>query len=129
MDTIFGGDGLFGFSGDIAQSYIWGHVALTAVTATFFTASIAFSMMAFRAVGQAKQAKAEADAAKRSAQDFAVEVRHLTAQVERALTNAEAGGAATLKTNPVRVGARRDTEEAEVEILPSNDGAPKSKAS
>ncbi|MEL6365317.1 MAG: hypothetical protein AAFR11_10815 [Pseudomonadota bacterium] len=125
MDGIFSGEGLFGFGGVVAESFFWGHVAIAGASAMMFIASFGFCAAAFRAVQDAKSARADAEAHKRSAQDLAVEVRHLTAQVERALARAEGGVAdpgRTSRSHPVRVGATRDTEEAEVEIIASNDG-------
>ena len=134
MDAIFSGDGLFGFGGATASSFMIGHFALAAATFAMFAISGGFSIAAIRNAREARDARADAEKHKRSAQDLAVEVRHLTAQVERALARAQAGaapverpaalaGGGAMGSNPVRVGAAKDTEEAEIEIIAAETAA------
>jgi len=121
-------DGFAAFAGDVMQTYFMAHVGLTAVTFIFVATAAAFSIASLGHLKQAKSAREEAFAAKRTAQDLAVEVRHLTAQVERALATAQTrgepaarpaklAGGDVMGANPIRVGAARDTDEADVEII------------
>lgn len=72
--------------GDVlADDALLAQVGLMAVSTILFLCSIIVCGMAFRAAGAARRAR-------REAVDLAVEVRHLTAQVEEA-TKRRAGGA------------------------------------
>jgi hypothetical protein len=79
-----------------------------------FICSFVLCIMAFKAAGAARRARNEAQAHMRSAQDLAVEVRHLTAQVEKAAARRTSANA---QPSPVRVSAAETTEEAEIEII------------
>lgn len=84
-------------------------ISFETFTILLFVASFVLCMMAFKAAGAARRARNEAAAHVKSAQDLAAEVRHLTAQVEKA-THRRASA-------PVRVGSSESTDEAEIEII------------
>jgi len=92
-----------GLGGLIADQAFLAQVGLMAVSSILFLSSIIVCAMAFRAAGAARSAR-------REALDLAVEVRHLTAQVEKA---AHRGGA------PSR---GDETAEAAVALSASGEG-------
>lgn len=88
-------------------------IGFQTLTILLFVASLVVCMMAFQAAGAARKARNEAKAHLRSAQDLADEMRHLTAQVEKATHKRV--------STPVRVGSSETTAEAEIEIIASDD--------
>lgn len=68
----------------VAEDFFLAQILLMSVTALLFAASLVMCVMAFRAAAAARKARSEAQAHFLSAQDLAVEMRHLTAQVELA---------------------------------------------
>lgn len=92
---------------------IFNQVGFETLTILLFISSLVICMMAFQAAGAARKARNEAKGYLKSAQDLALEVRHLTAQVEKA-THKRATAASS---GPVRVGASETTEEAEISII------------
>lgn len=79
-----------GLGGLIADEVFLAQIGLMAVSSILFLSSIIVCAMAFRAAGAARRAR-------REALDLAVEVRHLTAQVEKA---AHRGGAPSRSEEP-----------------------------
>jgi hypothetical protein len=86
-------------------------VQLIVLAATFVLFGVSLIMMiaALRSAGGAHKARSEAEGLLRSAQDFTVEARQLSAQRDRyAAADAPA---------PIRVSARETTPEADVEVI------------
>lgn len=102
-----------GFEEFLTKDIFTAQVGVLAATAFFFAGSLVLCLMAFRAARAAGRSRSEAQAHFRSAQDLAVEVRRLTAQVEKATTRR---AAASVPSTPMRVSAAETTEEAEVVI-------------
>lgn len=107
---------LEGLGGFLARDFFTLQVGVLALTALAFLCTFVLCLLAFRAAGGAKRARLDAEAQFRAAQDLAVEVRHLTAQIERATGRRMT----SVPSSPVRVGASELTDEAEIEII----GAP-----
>jgi biopolymer transport protein ExbB/TolQ len=110
-------EGLWSFLGlgDLLGEDVFAiQMSVLTVTVLLFICSFIVCLMAFRAAGAARRARSEAEAHFRSAQDLAVEVRHLTAQVEKATHRRSAAAAAS---SPIRVGASETPDEAEIEII------------
>lgn len=68
----------------VAEDFFLAQIVLMSLTALLFAASLVMCVMAFRAATAARKARSEARTHLLSAQDLAVEMRHLTAQVELA---------------------------------------------
>ncbi|MFQ5562849.1 MAG: hypothetical protein ACE5FO_04690 [Parvularculaceae bacterium] len=103
--------GLGGLSGpDVFAAQIF----LLAFTLVLFIGAIALCILAFRAVGAARRLREDVDTQFRAVQDLAVEVRHLTAQVEKAVTRRTS--VPETPSRSARVGAAATTPEAEVEV-------------
>lgn len=98
-----------GLGGLIADQAFLAQIGLMAVSSVLFLSSIIVCAMAFRAAGAARSAR-------REALDLAVEVRHLTAQVEKA---ARRGAAPSRSEEPAA--------EAGVELSASGEGEPAGK--
>lgn len=92
-------------------------LGVLAVTTFLVVCSFVLCLMAFRAAGAARRARGEAEAHFRAAQDLAVEMRRLTAQVEKAMTRRAA--AASVPSTPLRASAAEATGEAGVTIEPA----------
>ncbi len=73
-----------------------GQVGISFLTLLMFFAAIALCVQAFRAIGAAKEVQADVDGKLRSIQELASEVRHLTAQVEKASVRVTPAPAPTL---------------------------------
>ncbi|MBI1365941.1 MAG: hypothetical protein GC153_08290 [Alphaproteobacteria bacterium] len=84
-----------------------------------FVCAFVLCMFAFRATHAAQEARKMAEQHFRAAQDLAVEVRHLTAQVEKATARATAAAG---QAAPIRIGASETTEEAKIEIVADHAG-------
>ncbi|MGE0408505.1 MAG: hypothetical protein AB7P23_04485 [Amphiplicatus sp.] len=93
---------------------------LGAMTLTFllFLGSLALCVLAFRAAGGASRARRGAETQQRAAQDLAVEIRHLAAQIERSKNRRAAVSA---PFSPVKMSAAETTAEAEIEVLRAPD--------
>ncbi|MEX0643701.1 MAG: hypothetical protein WD076_00200 [Parvularculaceae bacterium] len=100
----------------LARDFFTLQVGVMVLTALAFLCTFVLCLMAFRAAGGAKRARIDAEAHYRAAQDLAVEVRHLTAQIERATGRRMT----SVPSTPVRVGASELTDEAEIEIIGSD---------
>ena len=74
----------FGLGGLVADAFFVTQIGVLALTGILFAASLALCIMAMRAAFTAKRARNEAQMTVASMQDMAVEMRQLTAQVERA---------------------------------------------
>lgn len=86
-------EGLLSMSGlgeFVDQDFFVAQVALLGGTLLFFVLSCVFCIMAFRSAIAARNARGEAQDFFRSAEDLAVEVRRLTAQVEATAQNRSA---------------------------------------
>ncbi|MEQ8936778.1 MAG: hypothetical protein RIE56_13395 [Amphiplicatus sp.] len=68
----------------VAEDFFLAQILLMSLTALLFAASLVMCVMAFKAATAARRARSEAEAHFLSAKDLAVEMRHLTAQVELA---------------------------------------------
>lgn len=104
------------FSSDGSVGAVKGEALLLALTAASLVFCLSMAVLAARAAKSARQARAEAEAALRSAQDFVVEARQLSARIDRAQSNPASinqSGAAPL---PIRVSSRATTSEADVKI-------------
>lgn len=88
---------------------------ILALTATLFVFSLAIMIMTMKSAGGARKARHEAEAHIRTAQDFVVEARQLSAQIDRAAARGKVGGADGAA--PIRISARETTAEADVEIV------------
>lgn len=66
----------------VAEDFFLAQVLMMSAATILFLASLVMCVMAFRAAGAARKARSEAEAHFLSAKDIAVEMRHLTAQVE-----------------------------------------------
>lgn len=106
-ERMLAGWGLGGFATQIM---------ILAITLLLFFAAISLCVLAFRAVGAARRLRQEVDAQFRSVQDLAVEVRHLTAQVENAVAR-RASVPEAPPSRTARVGASETTPEADIEIV------------
>ncbi len=101
----------------LARDFFTLQVGVMTLTALAFLCTFVLCLLAFRAAGAAKRSRLDAEAHYRAAEDLAVEVRHLTAQIERATGR-------RMSSSPVRVGASELTDEAEIEVISSpDDGA------
>ena len=110
-----------GFGGLTASEFVSiAELAMLFGSGILFLSTFVLCMMAFRATGAAQQARKAAETHFRSAQDLAVEVRHLTAQVEK--STARRTAEASVPASPVRVGALETTGEADVEIIADHAG-------
>ncbi len=79
-----------------------------------FTISLVMMIVASKSARGARRARAEAEGYLRSAQDFAVEARQLSAHRDKA---AARGMPAADAPTPIRVSARETTPEANIEIM------------
>lgn len=102
-----------GFLSSLGLRDLFEQIGFETATILLFISSIVICMMAFQAAGAARKARNEAKAHLRSAQDLADEMRHLTAQVEKATHKRV--------STPVRVGSSETTDEAEIEIIAADD--------
>jgi hypothetical protein len=109
-----------GLGAFLAQDFFSLQVGVMTLTALLFFCTTVLCLLAFRAAGGAKRARREAEAQFQAAQDLAVEVRHLTAQIERATSRR--ASAPSFPSGPVRVGASEVTDEAEIEIINAPHG-------
>lgn len=73
-----------GFGWLVADEFFVTQIGVLTLTGILFAASLALCIMAMRAAFTAKRARNEAQLTVASMQDMAVEMRQLTAQVERA---------------------------------------------
>lgn len=100
-------------------------IAVLAASALLFAASIVVAIMAFRAAGAASKSRLLAEGHHRAVQDLSVELRRLSAQVERV---ANKRYAAPEEASPVeagvRIGAADGAEEAEVSVIAAPDAPP-----
>ncbi len=99
-----------------ADDLFLGQLLLIGVTALLFAASLVMCVLAFRAATAARMARRDAEAHFLAAKDLAVEMRHLTAQVELATKRPAA--------KPVRI----DAVEPLVEAAANEDKAASSEA-
>ena len=74
----------FGLGGLVADEFFFTQIGVLTLTGILFAMSLALCIMAMRAAFSAKRAQNEAQMSVSSMQDMAVEMRQLTAQVERA---------------------------------------------
>ena len=74
----------FGLGGLVADEFFFTQIGILTLTGILFAGSLALCIMAMRAAFSAKRARNEAQLSVDSMQDLAVEMRQLTAQVERA---------------------------------------------
>ncbi len=107
----------------LARDFLAVQLVILAATGGLFAMSLAMMIMAARSAGGARKARTDAEAQLRSAQDFVVEARQLSAQIERGASRPVASAAAS--PPPIRVSARETTPEAEIEIINArhDDGA------
>jgi len=111
------------FIGSMAPEF-----ALFALSVAFFGFSTALCAMAVKASTGARDAREDARLMMRTVQDYAVEVRQLTARAEKlefAAREREPQQGLSERIQGVRVGARNDTEEADlsVEEVPAEEAA------
>lgn len=105
----------FGLGEMLARDLLAVQLIILAATAAVFALSLAIMLLAARSAGRARKARLEAESILRNAQDFVVEARQISAQIDRAMARAKAGGAEG--SAPIRVGARQSTPEAQVDII------------
>lgn len=74
----------FGLGGLVADEFFVTQIGVLTLTAILFAASLALCIMAARAASTAKRVRDDVQSSAASMQDMAVEMRQLTAQVERA---------------------------------------------
>lgn len=102
------------FIGSMAPEF-----ALFALSVAFFGFSTALCAMAVKASTGARDAREDARLMMRTVQDYAVEVRQLTARAEKlefAAQEREPQQGLSERIQGVRVGARNDTEEADLSV-------------
>ncbi len=87
-------------------------LVILALTSALFVVSLAMMILTARSANGARRALRDAESQLRSAQDFVVEARQLSAQIER-VARTKTGETAA----PIRIGARETTPEAGVEIV------------
>lgn len=103
-----------GLGGLVGRDILVVQIAVLFAMVFLFALSAAMLLIASRAARGARKARAEAEACLRSAQDVVVEARQLSVQIERATSRSNVAGVDLAK--PIRVGARRTTPEADVNI-------------
>jgi len=81
----------------VDQDFFVAQIGLLSGSVLFFVLSFVFCIMAFRSALAARQARSEAKDFFQSAEDLAVEVRHLTAQVEQTMQNKREPVAASME--------------------------------
>ncbi len=108
-----------GLGGLFATDIMAVQLIILAATVGSFVFSLALMVMAGRSANSARRARAEAEGLLRSAQDFAVEARQLSAKIEKGGERASAASAepAARPAQPIRISASETTPEAEVEFL------------
>ncbi len=118
-------EGLLSMSGlgeFVDQDFFVAQVALLGGTVLFFILSCVFCIMAFRSAIAARDARGEAQAYFKSAEDLAVEVRRLTAQVEATAQNKRAPMTAPIE-GAVSASVPANLAASDDEAEPANDVA------
>jgi hypothetical protein len=87
---------------------------ILAASIGLFAISLVMMIVASKSARGARKARADAEGYLRSAQDFAVEARQLSAHRDKAAARGMSAGDAP---SPIRVSARETTPEADIEIM------------
>ncbi len=111
-----------GFTAGLATT----ELGLLALTVTLLSASFVLCMLAFRAAGAAQKANIDAAQMLSSIEDYAVEVRSLTAQAERAslrfeeqMSPLQANAGLSDRINSVRLGGAEMVARIDETVVPS----------
>lgn len=106
----------------VAEDFFLAQILLMSVTALVLVASLVLCAMAFKAATAARRARAEAEAHFLAAEDLAVEMRHLTAQVELA-TKRPAAKPVIIEAIEPLIEAAANEDQAALGDAPSDDQA------